>query len=75
MKQSGIGIVEMMVALAISAILTAAALAASGRLWRADAAGRHVEEGRFLRYSLGRLLEADFAEAERCRREGINLAQ
>jgi hypothetical protein len=60
----------MMVALALSALLTAAALAASGRLWRADAVGYQVEEGRFLRDRLGRLLETDFEQAERCRCDG-----
>ena len=59
-----------MVALAISAVLAAAALAASGRLWRADASGRRVQEGRFLRDRVGRLLEGDFMHAERCRCDG-----
>jgi len=60
----------MLVALALSALLTAAALSASGTLWRSDSVGRRVEEGRSLREGIGRLLEADFAHAERCRCDG-----
>jgi hypothetical protein len=59
----------MMVALAISAALTAAALAASGHLWRDEAAGRSREEKDSVREGLGSLLERDFIHAERSRRE------